>query len=243
VKRDDDPARPGATLVVDVRVDRERGGHRLEAALEVPPGVTILFGASGAGKSTLLAAIAGLVRPAAGRVALGSDTWLDVAQGVDVPVHLRRVAFVFQSLALFPHMTARENVSYGIPRDVSAPARATRALEGLERFRASHLADRRPSTYSGGEAQRVALARAFAMQPRLVLLDEPFSAMDGTLRRELGQLVPMIAEDLGVPVLHVTHDPREARAIGERAVRIADGKVAGTGSVEEIVSAEDDGRA
>lgn len=232
------PRPRSGSLVADVRVETEGGAIRLDAAIEIPPGVTILFGPSGAGKSTLLAAIAGLVRPTRGRVALGDETWLDRAAGVDVPVHARRIALVFQGLALFPHMSALENVAYGIPGETTGADRRARAAASLDRFRAAHLANRKPSTYSGGEAQRVALARAFAMQPRLVMLDEPFSAMDRELRRELMALVPTLADDLGVPVLHVTHHRGEARAIGDRVILLAEGRVRSVGSAANLLGEE-----
>src|SRR5262249_31868409 len=159
----------------------------------------------GSGKSTALAAIAGLVRPNSGRIALGHEVWFDAKEDLDRPVHTRGVAFVFQSLALFPHMTAIGNVMYGMDRSLSAGEKRERAKDMLVRWKVSHVADRRPVTFSGGEAQRVALARAFAMSPRVVLLDEPFSAMDQKLRLSLAEEVRAFARDLKVPLLFVTH--------------------------------------
>src|SRR5438128_8630797 len=152
-------------LSVDITVQAET--FTLEAKFSAPPGITVLFGPSGAGKSTTLAAIAGLIRPQKGRIALGDEVWFDEQH--DKPVHKRGAAFVFQSLALFPHMTALDNVVYGIDRKL--PDRRARAQTMLERMHVAHLADRKPRTFSGGEAQRVALARAFAVRPRIVLLD------------------------------------------------------------------------
>src|SRR4051812_17422568 len=177
-----------AERTLRVRVEAQAGAFALDVTLEAPPGITVLFGPSGAGKSTTLAAIAGLVRPRAGRITLGEEVWLDGAGGVHRPVHQRGVAFVFQSLALFPHMTAIGNVEYGMARALARDQRRARAEAMLDRWKVPHLADRRPATFSGGEAQRVALARAFGAfdgGPRIVLLDEPFSAMDRDLRREL----------------------------------------------------------
>ena len=183
-----------AKLSVQIRTRRARkdeGGvgdeasFSLDVAFDAAVGITILFGPSGCGKSTTLAAIAGLLRPDAGRIALGDDVWFDSARGIDRPPHLRGVAFVFQSLALFPHMTAAHNVSYGMDRHLSASEKRQRAEKLLARLKVGHFADRRPATFSGGEAQRVALARAFAMSPRIALFDEPFSAMDRQLRKDL----------------------------------------------------------
>src|SRR5262249_29369324 len=132
----------------------------LDVDLAFPPGITCVVGRSGAGKSTLLGVIAGLVEPDAGRVALGDDVWFDAAARIARPVHLRRVAYVFQRLALFPHFDGIGNVAYGMARGLARAERRDQARALLERVGAAHLAGRRPGTYSGGEAQRVALARA-----------------------------------------------------------------------------------
>ncbi|MFO0588875.1 MAG: ATP-binding cassette domain-containing protein [Polyangiaceae bacterium] len=225
-------------LHIDVRATHENGDFRLDAAFEAPPGITVIFGPSGAGKSTLLATIAGILTPHDGRIALGSEVWFDKKTRVNKPIHERRVAFVFQSLALFPHMTAAENAGYGIARGVEKAERRRLSLASLARFRVEHLADRRPATFSGGEAQRVALARAFAMEPRAVLLDEPFSALDFTLRRSFITELSAAAIDLGVPILHVTHHRDEARALGQRAVLLDHGTVRAVGSIDEVLPAE-----
>jgi molybdate transport system ATP-binding protein len=222
---------PPADLRVRLRMRR---GFDLDVAFDVPPGVTVLFGPSGAGKSTTLAAIAGLVRPAAGHIAVGDEVWFDSEAKIHVAVHRRRVAMVFQSPALFPHMTALENVTYGIPRTLDRPARAGRAVALLERLRVPHLAGRRPATFSGGEAQRVALARALATRPRVILLDEPFSALDRELRVELIADLRESIRELHLPVLFVTHHREEAQALGERLVLLAGGRVQRTGGMEEL---------
>jgi molybdate transport system ATP-binding protein len=221
------------TLEARVRVAIGDGrGFVLDVELEAPPGITILWGPSGAGKSTALAAIAGLVRPEAGHVALGEDVWFDSERGVSRPIADRRVSYVFQSLALFPHMTALRNVAFGIERRVPRPERRRRALETLERMKVGHLAARRPATFSGGEAQRVALARAFARAPALVLLDEAFSALDPALKHELWADVRETIEHLGIPAIQVTHHADEARAMGRRLVRMAQGRVLEVGGVD-----------
>jgi molybdate transport system ATP-binding protein len=194
---------------------------RLELDFEVPPGITVLFGPSGAGKSTTLSAIAGLREVETGRVTLGQTTWLDSAARTELPVHQRKVAYLFQSRALFPHLTALQNVTFGLHRVPDAVARARKMLE---RMRVAHLADRRPSTFSGGESQRVALARAFAPGPRLVLLDEPFTALDRPLRAELYAEVAALIAEAGVPALLVTHDPDEAVALGSRFIGLDAGR-------------------
>ncbi len=219
-------------MTLSVRIQHALRGFSLDIELEAPPGVTVLFGPSGAGKSRTLACIAGLTRPDRGRIALGGDVWFDSASREWRPIHERHVAFVFQSLALFPHMTAEENVAYGI-RDVSKAERRARAREMLARMRVPHLAERKPRTFSGGEAQRVALARAFAMTPRALLLDEPFSALDAGVKRDLLEEVKEHVARANVPAILVTHDTTEARALGERVLFIEKGRIARTSSMED----------
>jgi molybdate transport system ATP-binding protein len=226
------------TLEVDVRVLRAHGrDFVLQAKFAAPPGVTILYGPSGSGKSTTLGAICGLLTPAAGRIALGDDVWFDAARGLVTPVEKRGIAFVFQSLALFPHMTALGHVEYGLPRTMARAERRLRAEEMLTRMKVAHLAARRPATFSGGEAQRVALARAFAPRPRLVLLDEPFSAMDRELRRDFIADVRAYVDEARVPLLHVTHHRNEARALADRVVLIEGGRIKAQGGVDEMLPA------
>jgi molybdate transport system ATP-binding protein len=222
-----------SSLGVEIRL--ARGEFALDVAFDCPPGITCVMGPSGAGKSTILSAVAGLVVPDAGRIALGGELWLDRARGIDVPVHARRLAYVFQGLALFPHLTALGNVGYGMPA-VARPERRAKALALLERLGVGHLARRRPRTYSGGEAQRVALARALARSPRLVLLDEPFSALDRALRAQLSTLVRELANELGVPVVHVTHSVAEARRLADQVIRIERGKIVARGRPDDVLA-------
>jgi molybdate transport system ATP-binding protein len=234
-----DPA-AGPTLSVRARLHAARaGGFELDVAFEAAPGITILFGPSGAGKSTTLAVIAGLRPPDEGRVALGDDVWLDTANRTSRPVHTRGVSLVFQSATLFPHLTARANVEYGIDRRVPAAERRTRALAMLERMRVAHLAERKPRTFSGGEAQRVALARAFAHAPRVLLLDEAFSAMDRELRRALLADVRAQLAELRIPTVMVTHHRGEARAMADRVVVLESGRVRATGTPDELLDRDD----
>lgn len=160
-----------ANLVADIAL--RYGELDLAVTLSCPPGITCVMGRSGAGKSTVLNVLAGLTMPDRGRITLGDEVWLDRAKSIEVPVHHRRLAYVFQNLALFPHMSALHNVMYGMPEKSPAKAQAL-----LDRVGVGTLGRRRPRTFSGGEAQRVALARALARSPKLVLLDEPFSSLD-----------------------------------------------------------------
>jgi molybdenum ABC transporter ATP-binding protein len=198
----------------------------LGLSLEVD-GTVALVGPSGAGKSTVLRAIAGLVTPRSGRVAVDGETWFDRAKRIDVPVDRRSVGFLFQDYALFPHMTVRENVEY---------ARRGRADDFLERFRIAHLADARPDELSGGERQRVALARAIARDPKALLLDEPLAALDAhtkaTVRRELHELLA----DLRIPTLFVTHDFEDAAALADLVGVLVDGRLRQVGRTNELVA-------
>ena len=196
---------------------------RLDVELTVPPGITVLFGPSGAGKSTCLSVIAGLLEPEAGsKVTLG-----DVVLS-ELPVHQRRVALMFQTLALFPHLTALQNVAYGARS-------AGEAAKWLERMRVQHVAAKRPGQLSGGEAQRVALARALASEPRVLLLDEPFSAMDFELRRSLREELVGLVTQLQLPTLLVTHDRDDAALLGARVVKLSAGRVTAAGTPGEVL--------
>lgn len=214
-------------LSVRVRVDADDGqSPRLAAAFESSATITAIMGPSGAGKSTLLQCVAGLVRPSAGRIAIDGEALFDSEAGIFIPPHRRRVALVFQSLALFPHLSAWENVAYGL-RGGTGRARRDAAQGFLERARAGSIANRPPSTLSGGEAQRVALARALASEPRLLLLDEPFSALNHELRVELGEVLRALLAVTPVPVLFVTHDLADAKRMASRILYVDSGRLDG----------------
>ena len=220
-------------LAAKLRV--QRGDFTLDVELACPPGITCVMGPSGSGKSTILAVLAGLALPDTGRVAVGSDVWLDRDRGINLPVHERRLSYVFQGLALFPHMTARHNVQYGM-QHVPRPERPAKARTLLERVGVAHLAERKPRTFSGGEAQRVALARALAREPQLVLLDEPFSALDRDLRAQLVALVRGLGAELGVPIVHVTHSVAEARQLADQVVMLERGKIVACGPASDVLA-------
>lgn len=223
-----------AELVASIQLARS-ADWALDIELVCPPGVTCIMGPSGSGKSTILGVLAGLTLPDRGRVAIGDEVWLDTASATNVPVHRRRMAYVFQNLALFPHMTALHNVEYGMDQ-VPRAEREAKAMTLLERVGVGYLAKRRPRTFSGGEAQRVALARALARSPHLVLLDEPFSALDPDLRAQLIELVRELVAEAGVPLVHVTHSVGEARQLADQIVRIEKGKVVARGTPGEVLA-------
>lgn len=223
---------------LQVKLCRKTKHFALDVAFEAKPGITILFGPSGAGKSTTLGMIAGLVQPDEGQVRLGETVWFDSAAKVDLAIEARKVGYVFQSLALFPHLTAEENVAYGLAPTCSRKEARERASAMLERFRVGHLRERRPRTFSGGEAQRVALARALAFSPSILLLDEPFSALDRALQRELHIDVRKVVESERLPVILITHHPSEARALGDRMLKLREGRIEATGSPEELLGSQ-----
>lgn len=206
---------------------------RLDVNFSLEPGVTVLFGPSGAGKSTTLSVIAGLLQPKRGRVALGPEVLFDSTQGVCTPPHARRISLVFQSLALFPHLSVEQNVAFGV-RASTRGERAQKATHWLERMQALPLRSRSVLTLSGGEAQRVALARALASEPRALLLDEPFSALDDALRQSLGAEVARLASELKLPTLLVTHDREDARRLGSRMLQLHQGRVVNDGAPGEV---------
>jgi molybdate transport system ATP-binding protein len=209
-------------LQISARMPLRQFDLALELAVE--PGERLaLTGPSGAGKTTLLRTVAGLVQPAAGRVAIGEEVWLDTAAGREVPTEHRRCGVVFQDYALFPGLNAWRNVAYGM--NGGRRQRRRRAEELLDRFGIASLADARPGSLSGGERQRVALARALATEPKALLLDEPLSALDPGTRREAQRELHGFLAELPIPVLLVTHSHEEAALLADRIAVIDRGRI------------------
>ncbi len=197
-------------------------------------GVCVLFGPSGSGKTVTLQCLAGLVRPDAGRIVLDGRVLFDGAAGVDVAPQSRRVGYVFQGYALFPHLSVRANVAFGL-RDRAPMERARRTAEVMERLGLGGLEERYPGELSGGQKQRVALGRALATEPTFVLLDEPLSALDLPLRRALRDELGGILKDWGVPAVLVTHDLVEAYQLGDRVIVYDAGRVQQASSRGELL--------
>ncbi|HKP19315.1 MAG TPA: ABC transporter ATP-binding protein [Gaiellaceae bacterium] len=216
-------------LSLDIAVPRR--SFELALALEVGPETLALVGPSGAGKTSVLHAVAGLLRPARGRVALDGGTLFDSEEGIDLPPERRRIGLVFQEYALFPHLSVEANVGFG---------GRERAPELLERFRIAHLAKARPGELSGGERQRVALARALARDPAILLLDEPMAALDAHTRTAVRAELQELLGELGLPTLLVTHDFEDASALADRVGVIADGRLLQLGRPDELVAAPSD---
>ena len=226
-----------STLVASIRKERrEAGTFVLDLSFEAPVGFTVLFGPSGSGKSTLLDCLAGLVRPNAGKIAIGENVLFDAAACIDVPPQKRRIAYVFQSLALFPHLSVEQNIAYGL-RDIPEQDRNTRVEEILGAFRITNLRNQKPLQISGGVKQRAALARSLVTQPRLLLLDEPLTGLDAELKGAIVEDLRAWNSAKRIPILYVTHTREEVDALGERVIAIDNGGVVGHGAPMDVLDA------
>jgi molybdate transport system ATP-binding protein len=208
----------------------------LDVDFRAAPGFTIVFGASGAGKTTLLDCIAGLIRPDSGRIAIGGQALFDAAEHAHLQVEKRNIGYVFQDLALFPHLTVEENVSYGLTH-LPRAERTRRTDTILAAFRIPHLAHARPGNISGGERQRVALARALVTDPVVLLLDEPLAALDAATKARIIDDLRAWNEAHRIPILYVTHSREEVFALGEGALVLDHGRILAQGTPHEVLSA------
>ena len=232
------PEPPRATLVASVAA--RVGPLRLEVALDTAEGPLVIVGPNGAGKSSLLAALLGLLPETRGRVTVGGRVLLDTDAGVDVPVEQRRLAYVPQDFALFPHLDVRATVDFALrcaPERLSRSRRDERVAQLLVQFGLEEFGARRVQTLSGGERQRVALARALAGSPEALLLDEPLSALDVHARREVRGVLTSRLAQLDLPTLVVTHDAADAQALGGHVLVLEAGHVSQRGTWEELRAA------
>jgi len=233
-------SRERADQRLDVRLRKRRHsqGHEflLEVQFQSEPGFTILFGPSGAGKTTVLDCVAGLAKPDSGRIAVGDRVLFDAAQAIDLPVSKRCVGYVFQSLALFPHMTVAKNVQYGLAHFPQAE-RTTRASAILQAFRIAHLAKRYPREISGGESQRTALARTLVTDPAVLLLDEPLAALDAPTKAKIIDDLRQWNQAHRIPILYVTHSREEVFALGEGVIVLDAGRIVSKGTPHEVMDA------
>jgi molybdate transport system ATP-binding protein len=221
---------------------RYPGGAVIAADLRQPAdgfSVTILFGPSGCGKTTLLRCLAGLERPESGRIEFQGDVWFDAAQRIFRTPQERDIGFLFQEYALFPHLTVAQNIGYGL-RCRPPEERRQRIHEMIERFQLGELAGRYPQQISGGQQQRVALARALVRRPKLLLLDEPLSALDAILRESLRFQLRWVLSEFAIPVIIVTHDRTEAIALGDRIAVMVGGQIRQHDSVETVFTRPQD---
>lgn len=216
--------------MLDVKVKKRLGGGKnaneflLDIEFSVSGGIAILVGASGSGKTTTLRLIAGILTPDEGFIKADSDVYFDSDRRINLPIQKRRVGYVFQDYALFPHLSAAENIIYGV-KNGDRKIKTGIAREFLALFHIEHLGERLPRQMSGGEQQRVALARALASAPKILLLDEPLSAVDVEIRAKLLDEIEAAHRRTNIPFIYVTHNESEAARLGNQRIRLQNGSV------------------
>lgn len=224
------------SLTVDIR--HRLGAFALDVAFEAPAGITALFGRSGSGKTTVVNAVAGLLRPREGRIAVDGEAVFDADRGLDLPASRRRLGYVFQDARLFPHLSVAQNLSYGLrfaPRNAPGPSLADVAgLLGI-----GNLLDRRPGGLSGGERQRVAIGRALLSRPRMLLMDEPLAALDAARKAEILPYLERLRDRTGLRILYVSHAMAEVARLATTVVVLDAGRVVRSGPAEQVLSDPD----
>ncbi|WP_038147042.1 molybdenum ABC transporter ATP-binding protein [Thioclava atlantica] len=222
-------------MMLEISLRHRLSGFTLDLALSAPSGVTALFGPSGAGKTTVVNAVAGLLRPEQGRIAVGGEVLLDTGANICLPPHKRRIGYVFQDARLFPHLSVRANLLYGrrfapVSRDGAEFDRVV-AMLGLEA-----LLERRPAALSGGEKSRVALGRALLCAPRMLLMDEPLAALDAARKEEILPYFERLRDEVQLPILYVSHAPAEVARLATSVALIEAGHLRGFGPAREVLS-------
>lgn len=223
---------------LEARLRARVGSLQVDVALDTGPGTLVLVGPNGAGKSTVLSLLLGALRVEEGRVAVGGEVLLDTALGVEVPLEHRRLGYVPQDYALFPHLTVAENLAFALasgPGALDRAGRDQRVVELLGELALGVFRDRRPETLSGGERQRVAIARALAASPRALLLDEPLAALDVHARADVRRFLRDTLERLALPTVLITHDAADARLLGHRVAVLEAGGVTQVGPWQALV--------
>jgi molybdate transport system ATP-binding protein len=218
---------------LQVRLQKKVNGFALDIEWQIDNELAVLFGFSGAGKSMTLQSIAGLIRPDKGHVSLDEIVYFDSSTGTNLPPQERPFGYVFQDLAIFPHMTVLHNILYGAA-NLPKNEKLNRALEMIGAFKLTGYEDRYPHEISGGQKQRVAFARALIRRPKMLLLDEPFSALDRPLRLEMRRFLREVRDNFSIPALLVTHDFEEAVAISDKIIIYEHGKIAQIGSPKKV---------
>lgn len=221
---------------IQARFQLNYGDFQLDVDLQLPgTGVSVLFGHSGSGKTTLLRCIAGLQRAPSGLLNINGKLWQDSQQNLFLPTHQRPLGYVFQEANLFPHLTVAGNLQFGLKR-VAKTTTAADLNHLLELLGIEHLLDRMPDRLSGGERQRVAIARALALNPEILMMDEPLAALDFKRKQEILPYLSRLNRELKIPVLYVTHSQQEVAQLADHLVVLADGKIQASGSVAETLS-------
>jgi len=222
--------------MLDIRVARRQGSFQVDADFRAEnTGITALFGPSGAGKTSVINMVAGLIRPDRGRIVIQDRVLFDSDRGIDLPPEKRTIGYIFQDGRLFPHLTVRGNLTYGMK--LTPPNQRCIALDQvLDLLGIKHLLDRRPAKLSGGEKQRVAIGRALLTSPRLLLMDEPLSSMDDGRKEDLMPFIAKLPRAFCIPILYVTHSGDEIERLADNLVLMADGKSIATGDASEMVN-------
>ncbi len=221
-------------MTLAVEIQHQLGDFALDVSFQAPRGLTVLFGESGAGKSSIINAVAGLLRPDAGRIELNDRVLLDTSRGQSLPVRKRRIGYIFQDDRLFPHMTVRQNILYGrrFASSSAAPADLQRIIAMLG---IGPLLARRPAGLSGGEKQRVAIARALLCGPELILADEPLAALDDARKAEILPYFERLRDELQIPMLYVSHSLAEVARLATTVVTLSAGRVGQVGPAAQIL--------
>lgn len=213
-----------------------RKDFRLEFDLALPEsGITAFFGESGAGKSTLLRTVAGLVKAENGQIRIGNDIWQDDKQNIFIPTYKRSVGFVFQDAALFPHLTVKKNLEYGMKR-IPLEKRIISLERAVDLLGIGHLLERMPDTLSGGEQQRTSIARALATSPDIMLMDEPLAALDMKRKSEIIPYLTRLNEELKIPILYVSHALEEVSVLADHLVLLEKGNVIASGKINDLLT-------
>jgi len=223
-----------------VNLQKKVNGFSLDIEWKIGNESAALFGFSGAGKTMTLQMIAGLIKPDSGTIRLDDTLYFDSKSKTDLPPQKRLFGYVFQDLALFPHMTVLENIFYGAP-GLQEKEKLARAEEMIKSFKLAGLEKRFPFEISGGQKQRVAFARALIRRPKMLLLDEPFSALDRPLRLEMREFLKEVKETFNIPAILVTHDFDEAAAVSDQIIIYEHGRITQTGSPEQLKTAPANG--
>ena len=225
-----------------LQIMMNRSAFKLDVNLQLPgQGITAIFGPSGSGKTTLLRAVAGLENNSQGRIQIGANIWQDTQQGIDLPTWQRSLGYVFQESSLLPHLSVTDNLNFGLKRALkssdNAKTEAAKALQAsIELLGIGSLLTRMPDQLSGGERQRVAIARAIAMQPQLLLMDEPLASLDVARRQEIFPWLSKLRDDLKMPMLYVTHSAEEVTRLADHLVVLDQGQVKAQGPVSAVLT-------
>ena len=225
-------------MSLSVDITHPFGAFTLRVAFEAPGGITALFGRSGTGKTTVVNAVAGLLRPKAGRITISGEVLFDANKGISLPLYQRRLGYVFQDGRLFPHMSVRQNLTYGgrfAPKQSTGPG----LDEVCDLLGLDALLERRPGALSGGEKQRVAIGRALLSRPRMLLMDEPLAALDSARKEEILPFLERLRDHTDIPMLYVSHSVSEVARLATSVVVLEDGKVARFGTAERVLSDPD----